>query len=107
MYKYAFLLEPHVDGTLSCSSCWDLPCPCSCPEVPPNPQEPDDSQPATKKHRTQRFQGRVVVWNKGSGSGDLEIDGMVERPVIDWKDCDRCVGCTNFYPNTLTPSLEP
>ena len=89
-YKYKYLLEPHVDGTLFCSSCCDLPCPCSCPEVPPNPQEPDDPQTTTKQHLTQRFQGRVVAWNKGTGSGDLVIEGLVERPVIDWKDCDRC-----------------
>ena len=91
-YKYAFLLEPHVDGTMFCSSCWDLPCPpCSLPEPPPpNPQEPDE--PATKRHRTQRFQGQVVAWDKSTGLGDVGIEGMVERPLIDWKDCDRCAG---------------
>ena len=67
---------------------------CACVEVPPpNPQDPDE--PACKRHRTdrtQRFEGRVVAWDKSTGLGEVDIEGMVERPLIDWKDCDRCAG---------------
>ena len=83
-YKYSFLLEPATDGTLFCTCCWDLPCP--TPEVPPNPQEPE---PPAKRSRTERFQGKVVSWDKTTGLGEVEIPGMVERISLAWKDCDR------------------